>query len=195
MSDTEKKYSSDQDYCSEAEKFQSVPSYDETKQKLSEGGKNPSDDDIRAYREGTSYSCPDDYTMGTIQDDKIYIATTDAQHERFAGKKPGEIPPADDNTRLSGFFSDQATVDVCKDGDTLNNTKYNQMNQIEPYQKDGTGDATYKPHVDCFEIDRDKLRENYGTDDFNAAIAKCQANNQYGEGGSDQGFNPHMDEP
>ena len=194
MSETEKKYSDDQDYCSDAEKFQSVPSYDETKQKLIDKGETPNDEAIRGKREEAPYPCPDDYSMGTIQDDKIYIATTDKQHERFAGKEPGEIPPADDETRLSGYFSDKATVDACKDGDTLDNTKYNQLNQIEPYQKDGTGDAGYKPHVDCFEIDRKALQDNYQTDDFNAAIAKCNANNQYGEGGGNQGYNPYINE-
>lgn len=194
MKKSDKKYNNRQDYCSEAEKSQSVPSYSETYQNISDNGDYPSNKAIRAKREGTWYSCNDDYTMGSIQDNKIYIATTDAQHEKFAGKEPGEIQ---ENVGLSGYFSDQATVDACKDGGTLDNTKYNQMTQIAPYREggpNGAGDAQYKPHVDCFEIDRDKLKENYHTTDFNAAIGKCQANSQFGEGGGNQGYNPHIDE-
>ena len=183
-----KKYSSNQDYCNTATDFQSVPSFDQYHQK------NPDTpiDKVDVERASTLYSCPDDYHMGSIQDDQIYIATTDAQHDQIA---KGE--PVNAHGGLSGYFSDQATIDACKDGEALDNTKYNEMCQIAPYRAggiEGEGDATYKPHVDCFDIDRDALYENYGTHDFNAAISKCEANNQFGAGGGNQGYNPYINE-
>ena len=182
------KYNTHQDYCFSAINFQSVPPFEQFQQN------NPgiSAEKIDGMRAGTLYSCPDNYQMGTIQDNQIYIATTDMQHDQIVSGKH-----VDANGGLSGYFSDQATVDVCKSGNILDNTKYNEMCQIAPYRYggiNGEGDATYKPHVDCFDINREALYKNYGTYDFNAAIAKCEVNNQFGGGGGNQGYNPYISE-
>lgn len=182
-----KKHSS-RDYCEAARNAQSVPSYEQY------GLQHPEVDprDYNANRTKTLYSCADSYQIGTIQDNQIYVATTDGQHDQiFRGEH------VDAQGGLSGYFSDQATVDACKQGDILDNTKYNEMCQIAPYRKGGLeseGDAMYKPHVDCFDINRDTLFANYGTYDFNAAIAKCEANNHFGVGGGNQGYNPYLGE-
>lgn len=186
------KYNPNQNHCSQAELFQSVLDENETKQKLIDHNKEHTPKDIYDDRIGTLYSCSDNYKMGTIQDNQIYIATTDPQHDQIA---KGEHVDAQGG--LSGYFSDQATIDACKNNDVLDNTKYNEACQIAPYREDGlngSGDAQYKPHIDCFNIDRDALYKNYGTYDFNAAISKCEANNQFGSGGGNQGYNPYINE-
>lgn len=184
----EKKYNANQNYCDAATKFQSVPSYNEY------GLQHPDVDpkDYDSNRACTPYSCPDNYQMGAIQDNQIYIATTDPQHDQIREGKH-----VDAHGGLSGYFSDQATVDASKTGDALDNTKYNEMCQIAPFRPEGIsgeGNATYKPHVDCFEINRDTLYKNYRTYDFNAAISKCEANNHFGAGGGNQGYNPYLSE-
>lgn len=181
-----------QDYCNEAASFQSVPSFEQYH------AKNPdiSLDKINEGRAKTNYSCPDNYQMGTIQDNQIYIATTNEQHSIIASDEKFK-DHQDKVSGPSGYFSDEATVNACKAGDALDNAKYNEMCQISPYRTngiDGIGAAMYKPHLDCFEIDREALQRNYGTSDFNAAIAKCEANNHFGEGGGNQGYNPHLSE-
>ena len=191
------KYSPSDNYCDDAVRFQSVLNADETKQKLIDNNKSHNFDDIQDARLNTLYSCPDNYQMGGVQDNQIYIATTDGQHDQIVVHQTNPHQKIDAQGGLSGYFSDQATVDACKDGNNLDNTKYNEATQIAPYRQngiDGEGDASYKPHVDCFEINRDKLYENYGTYDFNAAIAKCEANNQFGSGGGNQGYNPYINE-
>ena len=182
------KYNPSQDYCKLAQNAQSVPSFDEYHQSHPDIPAEKVDD----KRSETPYSCNDNYQMGSIQDNQIYIATTDPQHDQIA---KGEH--VDAHGGLSGYFSDQATIDACKNSDGLDNTKYNEACQIAPYREDGLsgeGDAQYKPHIDCFDIDRDALYKNYGTYDFNAAISKCQANNQFGSGGGNQGYNPYISE-
>lgn len=184
----EDNYRSNQDYCDSAKNSQSVPSFEQYHQNYPD----IPEDKVNDKRSGTLYSCPDNYQMGSIQDNQIYIATTDGQHDQIAR---GEHVDAQGG--LSGYFSDQATVDACKNGESLDNTKYNEMCQIAPYREGGiggVGDATYKSHVDCFDIDRDALYKNYGTCDFNAAIGKCEANNHLGGGGGNQGYNPHISE-
>ena len=178
-------YNPNHDYCDAAKNEQTVLSRN---QYLYE---NPDTKiiNVDAGRANTLYSCADDFQMGTIQDDYIYIATTDRQHDQIAEGMPV--------TGLRGFFSDPATVDACITDGVMDNAKYNKLCQIAPYRGDGidgSGDASYKPHIDCFQIDRDALFENYGTYDFNAAIAKCTANNQFGEGGGNQGYLPHLAE-
>ena len=192
MTNSSYKYNPNQNYCDDAKKFQSVLNTDETKQKLIAKNQGYELKDIQDDRLKTLYACPDNYKMASVKDDRIYISTTDNQHDQIvSGKK------LDPNSELSGYFSDQATIDTCKNADILDNTKYNEATQIAPYRKDGIdgiGDATYKPHIDCFEMDRDRLQEIYGTRDFNAAIAKCEANNQFGSGGGNQGYNPYIAE-
>lgn len=196
MSNSSYKYSPDQNYCNQARNFQSVLDNDKTKQKLIDNNKAHSPQDIQADRLGTLYSCPDNYKMGTIQDNQIYISTTDPQHDIIANDK--KFKDYKDVPSPTGYFSDQATIDACKSTNgLLDNTAYNEATQIAPYRDngiEGIGDASYKPHIDCFEIDRDALFKNYGTYDFNAAIAKCKANNQFGSGGGNQGYNPYISE-
>lgn len=188
----ENSYNSRQDYCNNAINFQSVPSFEQ----YHRDHPDISLDKIDQKRAEMNYSCPDNYQMGSIQDNQIYIATTDQQHDIIA-KDQKFKKYQDEASGPSGYFSDQATVDACKTGETLDNTKYNEMCQIAPYRNggiEGIGDATYKPHVDCFELDRAKLQDIYHTNDFNAAIAKCEANNHFGSGGGNQGYNPHISE-
>ena len=172
------------DYCQQARDFQAVPSHDQFM------ASHPGIDAHSAAfeRSNTLYSCADNYTMGTVQDNQIYIATTDAQHNSIARGQ---------HTQLSGYFSDQATVDASRSGGVLDNARYNEMCQIAPYRDGGVqgmGDASYKGHVDCFDIDRDRMQEVYGTRDFDAALSKCEANNQFGAGGGNQGYNPRVSE-
>lgn len=181
----EKKYNPNQDYCEFAKNAQSVPSFDQYRQA------NPDIpiDKVDTKRAETPYSCADNYRMGSIQDNYIYISTTPTQHDQLVEHKHVD--------GLSGYFSDQATIDACKTDGVLDNAKYNEMCQISPYREgglSGEGDATYKPHIDCFELDRNALYANYGTYDFNAAIGKCEANNHLGSGGGNQGVNPHISE-
>ena len=186
MSDSH--YDSTQNYCSSAEKSQSVSSYDQ----YHLDHPDESLEKIDQKRSETPYSCSDNYQMGCIQDNDIYIATTDKQHEQIVNHQP-----VDAQGGLSGYFSDKDTVDSCKNNNCLDNTKYNEACQIAPYRPDGMhgeGDAAYKPHVDCLEIDRNRMQEVYGTQDFNAAISKCEANNQFGSGGGNQGYNPYVSE-
>jgi hypothetical protein len=180
----ERAYSPYDDYCEEARRQQSVPSREDV---LNEHP-DYNEKQISEAR-GNDYSCADNYQMGTIQDDHIFIATTDSQHDQICN---GEKPEG-----LSGYFSDQETVDSCSNCGVLDNTAYNDACQIKPYRQggiDGSGDAAYKPHVDCFRVDHNALMEHYGTTDFNAAIAKCEANNQFGAGGGNQGYNPRISE-
>lgn len=134
MTNSSYKYNPNQNYCAQAQKFQSVLNTDETKQKLIAKSQGYESKDIQDDRLKTLYSCPDNYKMASIQDDRIYISTTDNQHDQIvSGKK------FDPNSELSGYFSDQATIDACKNGDVLDNTKYNEATQIAPYRKDGIG--------------------------------------------------------
>lgn len=189
-------YKPSQDYCKDAKNWQSVPNAEDVENYLISKNKPHESQDIYAERLGTLYSCPDNYRMGSIQDNQVYIATTDQQHDIIASG--GKFKDHEDKVSgPSGYFSDQETVDTCKTGEALDNTKYNEMCQIAPYREGGLssqGDAVYKPHVDCFKIDRDALYENYKTYDFNAAIAKCNANNHFGSGGGNQGYNPYLSE-
>lgn len=185
----EKKYNPNQCYCDSAKNFQAVPSFEQ----YCQNHPDTPMEKVDGKRAESLYSCPDNYQMGTIRDNQIYIATTDGQHDQIAKRAH-----VDAQGGLSGYFSDQATIDACKDKNgVLDNTAYNEATQIAPYRENGLsgmGDASYKPHVDCFEIDRDALYKNYGTYDFNAAIAKCEANNQFGSGGGNQGYNPYVSE-
>ena len=182
-------YSASDDYCETAKRWQAVPSADEAKTLLAFRGKDSSDSAVQGYREGTKYSCDDSYQMGTVTDDHIFVSTTDNQHQQIL---QGEAPSADGG--VSGYFTDQATVDDCTHSDTLDNGQLNRELQIAPFQASANVEPSYKPHTDCFKINPDKLEENYGTRDFNAALAKCDANNQFGEGGGNQGFNPNLSE-
>lgn len=186
-------YSPNQDFCQQAQNWQTVSSEEEARNKLMDKGMSHTDKDVLDERMGQMYSCGDSYQMGTIQDNKIYVALTDDQHNQLVNKVPITAQGG-----VSGYFSDQATIEACKNKDgSLNNTTYNEMCQIAPFRPgglSGDGDATYKPHIECFIINRDKLEEHYHTRDFNAAIAKCEANNQFGTGGGNQGYNPYISE-
>ncbi len=185
------KYTGSQDYCEDAKKWQSVQSHDEFKNTHPD----TPEDKIDSERANTLFSCEDSYRMGSIQDNQIYISTTIDQHKQIVDTKKSP------DYKLSGYFSDEATVNACtNEKGVLDNGKYNEALQTAPYQErnsDGnpiSDGATYKPYIDCFDIDRNALQANYGTRDFNAAIAKCEANNQFGSGGGNQGFNPHINE-
>ncbi len=109
------------------------------------------------------YCCNDNFHMATINDNSIYIAVTDNQHNQIIS---GETVTADGG--LSGYFTDQATIDACIRDGALDNCQYCSATQIQPFFhtepviKDNqtlidAGEATYKPHIDCFRINYDKL--------------------------------------
>lgn len=178
-------YSINDNYCSKAENWQAVPSESEKKAELLSRGIDANPIKVKEAREETNYSCKDSYQMGTIRDRYIYVSTSNEQHEKIVNSKP-----LSDKDGVSGYFSDKATIDDCTKKGVLDNGQYNRELQISPYYKN----LTYKPHVDCFKIDSDKMEAIYGTREFRAAIAKCEANNQFGEGGGNQGFNPYLTE-
>lgn len=88
-------YNPNHDYCDAAKNEQTVLSRN---QYLYE---NPDTKiiNVDAGRANTLYSCADDFQMGTIQDDYIYIATTDGQHDQIA-----EGMPVTADRGLRGFF-------------------------------------------------------------------------------------------
>lgn len=69
MEEQKHKYNPDQDYCDSATKFQTVPSFEQ----YHRNHPNTPLDKIDGKRVETNYSCPDNYRMGSIQDNQIYI--------------------------------------------------------------------------------------------------------------------------
>ena len=141
----------------------------------------------------THYPGIDDLQNATIQDKYIYITTYDTQHARIAA---GQVLDVESRTALSGYFTNESTIRRRLNADgTFDAYGLARDTCIEPFSKTGqTADACDKAHLDRFYIDRDRLEELYGTRDFNAAIGKCSANNQYGSDGGDQGYNQALNE-
>lgn len=183
--DTAVKY----DFCYEATEAQSVPLYESAEAYFLNNFEDFNELDILHYRMKHLYSCNDEYVRGKIQEDYIYISTTDNQHIQIV---KGEAPTADGG--ISGYFSDEETINQCIEKKQLNNGKFNQLLQIMPYDKKDGKLPAYKPHVDCFFIDTEQLKKVSGTRSFEAAVGKCTKNNQFGMGGGNQGFNSTIKE-
>ena len=140
------------DFCYEATEAQSVPLYDTAKDYFLNKGEFFDETDLINYRRNFLYTCNDDYVNGNIQDDNIFISTTDNQHAQIID---GKAPTSDGG--ISGYFSDQDTVNQCITRNQLDNSKFNQLLQIMPFNKKDGSLPVYKPHVDCFFIDKDQL--------------------------------------
>ena len=167
------------------------PSEDNVSQNANYQGINPNLD--MDNQKATTYPAIDNLQNATVNDNFIFLSTTDRQHKCY---ESGALATKEDYTNMSGYFTNEATA----------------LNRVNP---DGTFDAygfhrdvcvrpsiyateshelMDKRHLDCFYVDRERIEQIYGTRDFNAAIGKCNANNQYGSDGGDQGYNAALTE-
>lgn len=131
----------------------------------------------------------------TLTDNFIYLSTTDIQHACY---KEGSVARQDCYSGMTGYFTSKETVLhwINPDG-TFDAYGFHRSLCVAP-----TPYATNPPapevmdkrHLDRFYVDRDRMELIYGTKDFNAAIGKCNANNQYGPDGGDQGYNASLTE-
>lgn len=138
----------------------------------------------------------DDWELGIVKDDAIYISVTNDQHQAIVDFSNGK---QEELGKLGlGFFTDEATVNAAWTPDGINNTKLNEMCQIAPFHETdkakGIDEYNYKPHLDRFVIDHDRLEEVYGTKDFPAMVSKCLSNDSNSPGGGNQGYNRLIDE-
>lgn len=111
--------------------------------------------------EQAAYSMQDNWEPGIVKDDAIYISVTNEQHQAFVDFSNGK---KEELGRLGlGFFTDEATVNAAWTPDGINNTKLNEMCQIAPFHETdkakGINEYNYKPHLDRFVIDHDRLEE------------------------------------
>ena len=148
------------------------------------------------FTQRAAYSMQDNWNPGAVKDDAIYISVTNEQHQSivdFTNGKKEELG----NLGL-GFFTDEATVNAAWTPDGINNTKLNEMCQIAPFHEvdraKGIDEYNYKPHLDRFVIDHDRLEEVYGTREFPAMVSKCLSNDANSPGGGNQGYNRLIDE-
>ncbi len=147
----------------------------------------------RAKQEETPYPAVDRLRNATINDDFIYLSTTDRQHECY---KNGNIASSDDYTSFSGYFTSEATAKnrINQDG-TFDAYSFHRDLCVAPTRHATESDELMdKRHLDYFYIDRDRMEQIYGTRDFNAAIGKCSKNNHFGPDGGDQGYNAFLTE-
>ncbi len=146
--------------------------------------------------EQAEYSMQDNWEPGIVKDDAIYISVTNEQHQAIVDFSNGK---QEELGKLGlGFFTDEATVDAAWTPNGINNTKLNEMCQIAPFheedERNGIDEYNFKPHLDRFVIDRDRLNEVYGTKEFSAMVSKCLANDSNSPGGGNQGYNRLIDE-
>ena len=143
-----------------------------------------------------AYSMNDNWELGIVKDDAIYISVTNDQHQAIVDFSNGK---KEELGKLGlGFFTDEATVNAAWTPDGINNTKLNEMCQIAPFHETdrakGIDEYNYKPHLDRFVIDHDRLEEVYGTKEFPAMVSKCLENDANSPGGGNQGYNRLIDE-
>ncbi len=142
-------------------------------------------------QKATPYPATDALQNATINDNYIYLSTTDNQHRCY---KDGRKAFESDYTSFSGYFTseDTAKKHINADG-SFDAYGFHRDVCVAPTEFATDSHILMdKRHLDCFYIDRDRMEQIYGTRDFNAAIGKCNANNQYGSDGGDQGFNPYL---
>lgn len=140
-----------------------------------------------------AYPGNDNLKNSTINDDFIYLSTTDRQHEKYAS---GHLACKEDHTAFSGYFTSETTAKSrVNDDGTFDSYGFHRDVCVSPTNfATESGELMDKRHLDCFYIDRARMEDIYGTRDFNAAIGKCSANNQYGSDGGDQGYNASLTE-
>lgn len=162
----------------------------------------------------TKYTNQDNLQNQAWQDDRLYLTVSDEQkalldrnNELFKSGhyEQKENLPNEGYPGLSGYFTDEATVsrrfegeqgyDAVALGNDLQQLPFYNENLEKIAERKGEEYIPeYNPHLACFEIDRDKLEKEYGTREFMAALGKCEANNQLGSGGGNQGYNPYLNE-
>lgn len=128
-------------------------------------------------QEATVYPVIDNLQNASINDNFIYLSTTDRQHSCY---EAGEFAVKENHTGFSGYFTSEATAlnRVNADG-TFDAYGFHRDLCVSPthYATDPPSTQPLdKRHLDCFYIDRDRMEQIYGTRDFNAAIGKCNAN-------------------
>ena len=139
-----------------------------------------------------AYICQDEVFDARVLDDHIFVAMSGEQYQRALNRTlltDGRYPG------LSGYFTDQATVDTVVTGNgTFDAVALGDKLQLNPYEDPVSGDYFYNDHLVCLTIDREALQANYHTTDFRAAMGKCLANDHLGQGGGNQGFNDLLNE-
>ena len=144
-------------------------------------------------QKATTYPVIDNLQNATVNDNFIFLSTTDRQHKCY---ESGAFATKEDYTNMSGYFTNEATAlnRVNPDG-TFDAYGFHRDVCVQPtiYATE-SHELMDKRHLDCFYVDRDRMEQIYGTRDFNAAIGKCNANNQYGSDGGDQGYNAALTE-
>jgi len=125
---------------------------------------------------------------------------TDPQHFPTAAMPEDGIHPG-----ISGFFTDEKTASASfKEDGGYNSRKLMDSLQQAPY----VDKSVYSTAIDegtklvpvchnsliCLRINKEKLKELYGTEDFLAAQSVCTENSDWGDGGGMQGYNPFMNQ-
>ena len=139
-----------------------------------------------------AYICQDEVFDARVLDDHIFVAMSGEQYQRALNRT---LPTDGRYPGLSGYFTDQATVDTVVTGNgTFDAVALGDKLQLNPYEDPVSGDYFYNDHLVCLTIDREALQANYHTTDFRAAMGKCLANDHLGQGGGNQGFNDLLNE-
>ena len=139
-----------------------------------------------------SYACKDNWENALWNDDAIYISVTNAQHQAIVDYNTGKTERLEELNL--GFFTDEATLEAAKTDGKVDNARYNEMCQVFPYYDAKNGEISYKPHIDRFVIDRDKMEEVYGRREFPVAVSECLANDVSSAGGGNQGYSHRIQE-
>lgn len=183
------KYADKTENIRQVEKFQQVPLTISLKES------NPTwsrDDILKEQMKRGSYACKDNWENALWNDDAIYISVTNAQHQAIVDYNTGKIERLEELNL--GFFTDEATLEAAKTDGKVDNARYNEMCQVFPYYDAKNGEISYKPHIDRFVIDRDKMEEVYGRREFPVAVSECLANDVSSAGGGNQGYSHRIQE-
>ena len=158
----------------------------------------------------------DNWYNAIIEMDTIYVLTEEAVHDILVQKKHIAF-----NSMV--YFTDSPTVRPYINGSLFAADKVHQALQLAPKEagiapydflfavhdsskasqkdtgepvicKKGQAIIIYNRYLECFRIDYKKLVENYGTNQFIAAITTCVNNPQWGVGGGVLGFNCFLTE-
>jgi len=157
---------------------------------------------IQAYRqqnlnieapEATRFPKHDVFQNGIVENGTpatFYTAATDNDIENIKNK----------NSNMSGFLSDEATINSCKnDNGVLDANLYADKSQTQPWrppEADPGTDFTYRENIAAFNVNWDKLNDPQNADlkerlcdeqgNLKCAFGKVEENTQYGEGGGNQ---------
>ena len=148
--------------------------------------------DIEAPRD-TRFPRHDIFQNGIVekgQPTTFYTAATDKDIENIKSR----------NSSMSGFLSDESTINSCKNADgVLDANKYADKSQTQPWRPPesprGT-DYTYRENVAAFDVNWDALNEPKNADlkerlcdsdgNLKCAFGKAEENTHWGEGGGNQ---------